>query len=89
MSYLEWLNTFFEEKQIEKEDWYFEIGDNPVITGTDDAIELLRNITDKRTQGIVKNKLVQIDFVNGNVNDFLHYVLKGHLEVTIGGAGDE
>lgn len=89
MIYLEWLNTFFEEKQIEKEDWYFEIGDNPVITGTDDAIELLRNIEDERTQGIVKDKLVKIDFMNGNVNDFLYYVLKGHLEMTIGGAGGE
>ena len=84
-AYEKWLRTFFEEKDLEEVEYYFEIEGNPVVTNNKDAIEVLANLKDKASQEAVKRKIVQIDFVNGDINHFLEYVIKGHMMNVIKG----
>ena len=71
-----WLNTFVEEKglntdhvfEVEGDDW----GTNFIPLGN--VIEwVLLNASDK-DKGIIKDKVVQIDFHNGDVMDFFKYI---------------
>lgn len=83
-AYEKWFRTFIEEKELTYEDWYFEIKGNPVWTNSNEAVELIAKITDKGVQESVKKTIVMLDFKNGDINHFLHYAIKGHMELVIG-----
>ena len=74
-----YLKNFFDEKDsIEK---VFEVefeGVNHIFSKEDVLTQLLS--LDNKTLDKIRIQLVKIDFVNGDVNHFFKYVLKGFLE---------
>lgn len=82
-AYENWFRTFIEEKELTYEDWYFEIKGNPVWTNSNEAVEVIAKFKNKSTQESVRRQLVMLDFKNGDINHFLHYVIKGHMEIVI------
>jgi len=65
-----WLDTFIEEKGIDLEE-YFEIDNNLIPYGV--IIEHIK-ITSNEEQKQIKNMLVRIDFVNGDVKQYLRHL---------------
>jgi len=74
MKFDKWFDTFLEEKNLPFETW--ELVDNNGDThfiDTDVVIETIKNCGSAEKAGI-KNMLVKIDFVNGNVNDYFKHL---------------
>lgn len=67
-----WFNKFFEEKNIDLED-IFEINGNIMSYGV--IVEHI-NIAPANEQASIKKMLVKIDFVNGDIRDYLRHLGK-------------
>lgn len=69
-----WLETFLSEKEISV-DYTFEydIGSNFIIISVGAIVNQVCCL-DAHTKGTVKQKIVEIDFVNGNVLDFFSFL---------------
>jgi len=73
---IENLKTYFEEKEIPYE--VFEIENNGELHLIDNEmiIESIGNMP-IAIQKKISNKITAIDFMNGDINDFLKYIAKG------------
>ena len=70
-----WLDVFLEEKGLDQEDTFtlLDANDTEHFMSYGVVVEYLKNIhIDNQKQ--VKNKLVQIDFQNGDVKRFLRFL---------------
>lgn len=74
-----WFRTFIEEKDLPVVNWEFDFNDNIHIMDNYDMVEIICELP-AENQKMIKDKLVQIDFVNGNVNHFLKYLAQGYIE---------
>ena len=74
------LKDYFEEKELPYE--LFEIASNGEIHLIDNetVIKRIGNMPIE-IQKKIRNKITEIDFMNGDVNDFLKYVAKGLIIV--------
>lgn len=76
MTFNKWIDTFLSEKGVDSEE-RFEVegksGLNSIPVG---SIVSLMKQTSKREQHGIKSMLVKIDFVNGDVRDYLKHLAK-------------
>ena len=75
-----WLDVFIEEKEIDLERVYeFTVNDvwNYMPIGV--VIEFIKQRPDM-TKQMIKDTLVKIDFLNGDIHDFLKYLAIGSIK---------
>lgn len=77
MTFDKWLDVFVAEKGLDTE-VVFEVegdaGTNLVPLGA--VVDFVKNV-DAATKAKIKNTIVKIDFVNGDVLDFFKFMAKG------------
>ena len=77
MSFNKWLDVFIEEKELAiGHAFEFEDGNGYNLMPLEVVIEYLKNQSND-IKNKVKSKIVEIDFLNGNVMNFFEYVAKG------------
>ncbi len=76
MNAKEYIETFFDEKEVPIEVWAITDDDGTFhIISSDVVIEFLKTLDGKDAEK-VRDTLVMIDFNNGDVNHFLKFVAK-------------
>ena len=72
-----WFATFLEEKDLPFESFEVTANNGTVhMMDTEVIIEVIKGCSRKEQKGI-KAMMVRIDFVNGNVNDYLKHLGQG------------
>lgn len=75
-----WFETFLDEKKVPYCDWEIESSDGMThYLDNEVVIEAIKEAPAHEKKGI-KNMLVKIDFMNGNVNDYFKHLAKGLVE---------
>lgn len=79
MKFNKWLDTLIEEKEIDLEE-VFEIKKNNETHLFDYAfiVEAIKNTSEKEQQAI-KNMLVKIDFVNGDIRHYFRHLANAFI----------
>lgn len=74
-SFSKWIDTFISEKGIDTDECFEVKGkeDSVHIFDYGFVIECIKKTSDREKEAI-KKQLIKIDFVNGNVRDFLQYL---------------
>jgi hypothetical protein len=72
----QYLETFFEEKNLPFESWEIEADGVTHFIDSDVVVEAVLNCPTEEQKKIAE-VIRQIDFKNGNVNDFLKHLAKG------------
>lgn len=75
-----YLERFFEEKEIQYEAWEIEHEEEMHFIDTDFIIAAIKEAPVQEKQKIA-NTLRKIDFLNGNVNHFLHFLAKQYIQI--------
>lgn len=77
MNFNEWLDVFVEEKGIDKKRpfEFFQEGTWNYIP-IDVIIDFVKQLPNEQ-KNIIKDTLVKIDFVNGNIYHYFRYLAKG------------
>lgn len=80
MKFETYLNTYLEEKGISKDEDIF-INDGAIehFLNVGVVVEFMTGLSQDDQQAI-KKKLVQIDFFNGDIRDFLKFVARGMIK---------
>ena len=76
MDFDKWFETFLDEKNLPYQSW--EILDDEGIMhyiDTDVIVEFIYSLPENDKK-MIKKKLIQIDFVNSDVNRFFHHIAK-------------
>jgi hypothetical protein len=73
-----WFRTFVEEKDLPVVNWEIEHGGNLHFIDNYDMVEIICELP-AENQAQIKDKLVAIDFMNGNVNHFLKFLAEGYI----------
>jgi hypothetical protein len=73
-----WFRTFIEEKDLPVVGWEIEWKDNIHLIDNYDMVEIICELPAEQ-QSKIKDKLVGIDFLNGDVNHFLKYLAEGYI----------
>lgn len=73
------IKTFFEEKQLDSRIYEYEIEGMLHIVESEIVIDFLINSLDAATQKKIFEKIVYIDFKNGDFHHFLEYCGKGMI----------
>ena len=77
MTFLDWFQTFIEEKNLNTEEWEITAADGPVhFIDTEVVIEHIK-IASPAEQKQIKDIIVKIDFANGNINHFFNHLAQG------------
>lgn len=82
----EYFERFFEEKENIREFSYCEFSDNEMWDFNytkEDMVKILQSF-DTSTKQKIHNMLMKIDFMNGDVNDFLDHVFTGYVKMQMG-----
>jgi hypothetical protein len=77
---VEWFQTFFEEKDLAEQEWEIVHKGQTHFIGTEFVKELLVKSTPERELVQVRDMLVKIDFVNGDVNHFLKHLAESYIK---------
>lgn len=80
MNFTKWFNTFLEEKNLGYQCWTIESGDQSHVIDSDVVIEAIKSAP-AHEQNKIKDMLVRIDFVNGNVNDYFKHLAKALISM--------
>ena len=75
----EYFDRFFEEKELPLESWTIERDDWVHINDSDAVIEAIKMAPAHEQSGI-REVLVRIDFVNGDVMPFLEHLANGLVQ---------
>lgn len=75
-----YLERFFEEKEIPFAVWEISHNEELHIIDNEEVIKMIKEAPDQEKKGIVSN-LRKIDFMNGNINHFLHFLAKSYVKV--------
>jgi hypothetical protein len=79
-SFLTWFETFLEEKNLPYEQWEITGPDGTThMINSDVVIEQIKDAPSHEQAGI-KDKIVQIDFANGDVNDYFKYLAEALVQ---------
>lgn len=84
-----WFRTFIDEKGLEEVEFMETVGDNIHVYDNYDVVEWIVDYLNPADQSAVKDKLVMVDFKNGDVNHFLEYMGKGFVNQVHEIRGDE
>jgi hypothetical protein len=79
MTTKQYFESFFAEKEIAYELFEIEFAGQTHFIDTDFVIELIKKAP-KGEQVQLRNTLVKIDFVNGNVNHFLKFLAESYIK---------
>jgi len=80
MTFNKWFETFLEEKDIPFCSWEIEAPDGmPHFINNEVVIESIK-MSDDKTKAQIKDILVKIDFVNGDVNHFFYHLATGMVQ---------
>ncbi len=85
MTFDKWFETFLEEKNLPFKSW--EIEDKNGTTNfidSDVVIEAIGTASDGEKKAI-KDTIVKIDFMNGDVNHFFEHLATGLINTRLGG----
>ena len=74
MNTTDWLKTFFEEKALEYVDWELESNNGEMNFISNEVVIEHIMIAPEHEKRSIQSVLRKIDFVNGNVNDFLKHL---------------
>lgn len=75
-SFNQWLDTFLSEKEIDLEGTFEVEGPSgPNFMSYAVVVEALKDAPDHERKG-VKSMMVKIDFVNGDIRDYLRHLAK-------------
>jgi hypothetical protein len=78
----EWFRTFIDEKNLDVVEWTFQKdGYIDIHLDNYDAVEIICEKMNPADQEKVKRTIVQLDFLNGDINHFLHHIMKGYVEM--------
>lgn len=73
------LKTFFDEKQLPSDVFIVEHEGMTHIVESQVIQEVIINHTPEHEQKKILDVIVKIDFLNGNVNDFLKHLAQGYV----------
>ncbi|OME69775.1 hypothetical protein BK120_33765 [Paenibacillus sp. FSL A5-0031] len=73
------LKTFFDEKELEPRTFSISHNEKVHMVESDFLINLIVNSTPEHEQRKILEKIVAIDFKNGDVNHFLEHLAKGYV----------
>ena len=82
MKFEKWLETFVEEKGFDKECTLFEAEDKLGtlhIVDLGHLIEVIKTAAPSEKSKI-KDTIVKLDFLNGDIKHFFQYLAKGYVE---------
>ena len=68
-----YFDRFFEEKDLPYQVWDIEVGDTVHIIDSEAVIEAIKG-TPANERRTIRNMLTRIDFVNGDVMDYLKHL---------------
>lgn len=78
----QWLHTFLTEKQVDQQiTFVFEVAGETHYVPFEVVLEFIEHLPESLQQQI-KEKLIGIDFRNGNVLRFFEYLAKGMVRLT-------
>lgn len=80
MNFKKWLKTFVEEKGIQHEHFTVDYQGQLHIVEMDFLIDFLSGL-DKKNQDKIKLTIIQMDFLNKNVMDFMKYCAEGYIQM--------
>lgn len=81
MNFNEWLNVFIEEKEINTAKTFeFIINETWNYLPLEVVLEFIESLPSDQ-QSVIKNTLVKIDFMNGDVYHFFKYLAKGMVQL--------
>lgn len=75
----EYFENFFNEKEIRYEEWTIEHNGQLHFIDTDFVIELIKGTSGNEAKQI-RDILIKIDFMNGNVSHFLRHLAEGYIK---------
>lgn len=79
-SFTEWLDTYLEESQLPYASWDITGPDGtPHMIDSDVVIEAIKS-AGPGEQAQIKDKMVQIDFANGDMNDFFKHLAEALVQ---------
>ena len=79
MTFEKWFNVFLAEKNLPEEMWELSAPDGTChIIGTETVIDHIR-MAPARNQAEIRNILINIDFVNRDVNHFFRHLAQGFV----------
>lgn len=83
MSFDKWLDTYVEEANLDTEQIIYEGDDNKGvlhIMELGSVIDVIKSASSTE-KAKIKNTIVKIDFMNGNVLDFFKYLAGAYIKV--------
>jgi hypothetical protein len=75
----DYLNRFFEEKEIAFKQFEIKQGDLTHIISTEEVINLIKKAPREEKNQVV-NILRKIDFKNGKIEEFLQHLAEGYIK---------
>lgn len=79
-AFLTWFETFLDEKNLPYEQWEITGPDGtPHMINSEVVIEQIKDAPPHEQAGI-KDKIVQIDFANGDVNDYFKHLAEALVQ---------
>jgi hypothetical protein len=76
MTFKNWFETFLDEKALPFKSWEIQVDGEIHFIDSDVVIEAILNAPEHE-QKAIKEMIVKIDFVNGNVNDYFKHLATG------------
>ena len=70
------LKRFFEEKELQEVVWEIETSQGWNIISSTKVIEWILSLEEGEQKEKIKQKIREIDFQNGNINNFLKHIAK-------------
>jgi hypothetical protein len=82
MKFEKWLDTFVEEREFDTEEIIFE-GEDKLgtlhIIDLGYLVEVIKTAT-QLEKSKIKDMIVKLDFLNGDIKHFFQYLAKGYVE---------
>lgn len=80
MEFYKWLNTFIEEKELENEIYKIEHNGYIHYVQLNTVLDLIRiSATEEKKK--IKEKIIQIDFYNGDLHHFFRYLAEAYIKI--------
>jgi len=80
MNFNKWFDTFLSEKELDETDFIIEKDGFTHILEWDVLISFIKSLSMQEKEKI-KEKIVYIDFRNGDICHFFEYLAKGYIDL--------
>ena len=79
MTFSKWLDTFMSEKNLPDRIFEIEHGGDVHMVESDYVVELAKQ-SSPQEQSFIKETIVKIDFMNGNVHHFFEHLARCYVQ---------